>query len=119
MNKKSLRLSFFNLKKNKRECFGILFMTLVTAMMLSIVLVNKEKIDTSFDESFRSSGSAEKSVAIKKDKYRNIFYIAESFSYMIEIPFKDTLDILVRKFRSDDLVLVYKEKCGVINTSRK
>ena len=73
MNKKSLRLSFFNLKKNKRECFGILFMTLVTAMMLSIVLVNKEKIDTSFDESFRSSGSAGKSVAIKKDKYRNIF----------------------------------------------
>ncbi len=84
MNKKSLRLSLFNLKKNKRECFGIMFMTMITAMMLSIVLINKEKIDTSFDESFVSSGSVKRSVGIGKDKYRTIFTDILSKNYDIK-----------------------------------
>ena len=70
---KVLRLSFFNLKKNKKEVLGILFMTMITTMMLSVVLINRDKIDAAFDESFVSSGSKYNSILIKSDKYRDKF----------------------------------------------
>ena len=73
MNHKILRLSLFNLKKNKREVSGIVFMTMVTVLMLSVVLINRKKIDTAFDESFERSGSVEQCVLFKADKYRNAF----------------------------------------------
>ena len=57
MEHKILRLSLFNLKKNKREVLGIVFMTMITVMMLSIVLINSRKIDTAYDEIFARSGS--------------------------------------------------------------
>lgn len=70
---KILRLSLFNLKKNRREGIGILFMTMITAMMLSIVFINQKKIDTAFEESFVSSGCVNDAVIFKKDRYRNVF----------------------------------------------
>ena len=70
---KILRLSLFNLKKNKREAIAIAFLTLVTTMMLSIVVSNKAKIDTVFDDSFAASGSFKGCVSFRADKYRDAF----------------------------------------------
>ena len=62
MHDKILRLSLFNLKKNRREVLGIIFMTMVTVLMLSVVLINQKKIDTAFDESFTRSGCVRQGV---------------------------------------------------------
>ncbi|MBR0119607.1 MAG: ABC transporter permease [Eubacterium sp.] len=70
---KSLRLSLFNIKKNKKEAIGILFLTLITTFMLSIVVINRPKIDAAFDESFEASGSYTDCVMIMTDKYRDEF----------------------------------------------
>ena len=59
------------------------------------------------------SGDADKSKILRSQNiYRNILHIAEAFSYLISIPFKDKLDILVRKFRSEGIVLIYNENKG-------
>ncbi len=84
MNNKILRLSLFNLKKNRREVLGIIFMTLVTVLMLSVVLINQKKIDTSFDESFERSGCVKQTVLFKVDKYRNAFADILKEEYGIE-----------------------------------
>ena len=47
---KILRLSFFNLRKNKREAAAIVFLTMVTVFMLSIFFANGSKIKKAFDE---------------------------------------------------------------------
>ncbi|MBQ3789592.1 MAG: hypothetical protein II800_01530, partial [Lachnospiraceae bacterium] len=73
MKHKILRLSLFNLKKNRREVLGIIFMTMVTALMLSVVLINQKKIDTAYDESYERSGCVRQAVLFKVDKYRNAF----------------------------------------------
>ena len=70
---KILRLSLFNIKKNKKEVLGILFMTMITTLMLSIVVINRGKIDSSFEDSFAASGSKNYCVAFKTDKYREAF----------------------------------------------
>ena len=84
MEHKILRLSLFNLKKNKREVLGIVFMTMITVMMLSIVLINSRKIDTAYDESFARSGSVTRAVQFKTDKYRNAFRTILEEQYGIE-----------------------------------
>ena len=73
MKHKILRLSLFNLKKNRREVLGIIFMTMVTVLMLSVVLINQKKIDTAYDESYERSGCVRQAVLFKVDKYRNAF----------------------------------------------
>lgn len=73
MNNKILRLSLFNLKKNRREVLGIIFMTMVTVLMLSVVLINQKKIDTAYDESYERSGCVRQAVLFKVDKYRTAF----------------------------------------------
>ncbi len=70
---KILRLSLFNLKKNKREAIGIMVLTFFTAFMLIIALSNKIKVDTAFDESFERSGSTEYAVLFRGEKYRDGF----------------------------------------------
>ena len=41
---KIMRLSLFNLKKNKREALAIVFLTMITTIMVSIFITNGEKI---------------------------------------------------------------------------
>ncbi|MCR5331813.1 MAG: ABC transporter permease [Lachnospiraceae bacterium] len=73
---KILRLSLFNLRKNKREAAAIVFLTMVTVFMLSVFLANGSKIKKAFDESFAASGSVNRIVLFKKsvyhDEFRNI-----------------------------------------------
>ena len=42
---KILRLSLFNLKKNKREAAAIVFLTAVTTLMLSIFVLNTKEVN--------------------------------------------------------------------------
>ena len=70
---KILRLSLFNLKKNKREALAIIFLTAVTTLMLSIVAVNSIKIGNAFSDSFAASGSIDRIVLFEEDKYHDDF----------------------------------------------
>ena len=68
---KILRLSFFNLKKNKHEAFAIIFLTMVTSLMFSIFAANYSKVDKVFDESFQATGSVHYLVAFEQERYRD------------------------------------------------
>ena len=68
---KILRLSIFNLTKNKKEAFVIVFLTMITTLALCIFIANRSKSDKVFDESFRLSGSLENLIIIEKEHYRN------------------------------------------------
>ncbi|MBO4809144.1 MAG: ABC transporter permease [Lachnospiraceae bacterium] len=70
---KILRLSLFNLKKNKREAIGIAILTFFTTLMLAIAAANHAKVDKVFDECFAESGSKDYAILFRGDKYRNAF----------------------------------------------
>ena len=53
------------------------------------------------------SGDAEKSKILRSTNiYKNILKIAASFSYVIQLPFKENLDLLMRTYNSDSVILV-------------
>ena len=70
---KILRLSLFNLKKNKREAIGIAILTFFTTLMLAIAAANHAKVDKVFNECFAESGSKDYAILFRGDKYRNAF----------------------------------------------
>ena len=70
---KILRLSLFNLKKNKKEAAAIAFLTLVSTMMLGIFAINLSKVSNAFDESFAKSGSVDTFIGISENDYRDAY----------------------------------------------
>ena len=70
---KILRLSLFNLKKNKKEAMAIAFLTLVTTLMLCIFIANNSKSNKVFDESFKASGSVTDMVIFEEAEYRDVY----------------------------------------------
>lgn len=70
---KILRLSLFNLKKNKREAFSVMFLTVITTLLLGISVCNITKVNTVFDEMFESSGCVENMVGFPAEKYRQMY----------------------------------------------
>lgn len=70
---KILRLSLFNLKKNKKEAMAIAFLTLVTTLMLCIFIANNSKSSKVFDESFADSGSVSEMVIFEEGEYRDVY----------------------------------------------
>ena len=68
---KIIRLSLFNLKKNRREAFAIVFLTMVSTLMLSIYLANSSKIERVFRDSFAESGSVEHIILFEHDRYHD------------------------------------------------
>ena len=70
---KILRLSFFNLRKNKKEAAAIAFLTLVSTMMLGIFAINLSKVSNAFDESFAQSGSVDAFITIPESDYRDAY----------------------------------------------
>jgi ABC-type antimicrobial peptide transport system permease subunit len=99
---KILRLSLFNLRKNKKEAVVIAFLALVTTMLLAMVVINSSKIDKTFDDSLREIGVENGIVAIEKDVYRNEFskILEEEFGASdikeINYIFSDATDALDR-----------------------
>ncbi len=70
---KILRLSLFNLKKNKKEALAIAFLTLVTTLMLGIFIANNSKSSKVFDESFTVSGSVSELIIFEESGYRDTY----------------------------------------------
>lgn len=68
-----LRLSLFNLRKNKKEAAAVSFLTMVTVLMLSVFAANNKKISKIFDESFANSGSVREIVLFNRDSYHDEF----------------------------------------------
>ena len=66
-----LRLSLFKLKKNKKEAAAIVFLTMMTALMLSVFAANISKANKAYDDSFAQAGSKDTCVMIRKDKFRD------------------------------------------------
>ena len=56
------------------------------------------------------SGNAEKSKILRSENiYRNTLHIAAAFSYVIQIPFKENLDVMMRTFNSTGIELISKD----------
>ncbi len=72
-NMKILRLSLFNLKKNKREAVAIVFLTAVTTLMLSVFAVNSSKSEKVFRDSFKASGSTDRIILFEEEKFHDDF----------------------------------------------
>ncbi len=70
---KILRLSLFNLKKNRREALAVSFLTMVTVFMLSIFFANGAKLTNAFAESFAASGSIDQIVLFRESVYHDEF----------------------------------------------
>ncbi len=70
---KIVRLSLFNLKKNKREAVAIAFLTAVTTLMLSVFLLNTSKSEKAFRASFEASGSVDRIVLFEEEKFHDDF----------------------------------------------
>ena len=70
---KILRLSLFNLKKNKKEAMAIAFLTLVTTLMLCIFIANNSKSSNVFDESYAASGSVSDLIIFEEAGYRDTY----------------------------------------------
>lgn len=70
---KILRLSLFNLKRNKREAAAIVFLTLVTAFLMATFAVSITQISSAFDRCFEETGSADLILLFQADKYRDIY----------------------------------------------
>lgn len=81
---KILRLSLFNLKKNKKEAIAIAFLTLVSTMMLGIFAINVKKVSTAFDDSFKQSGSHNTFIAFNEDEYRYVYEDILAEEYDVE-----------------------------------
>lgn len=65
-----LRLSLFNLKKNKREAFSIMFLTAVTMLLVGIAVCNITKVNNVFDDMFEATDSVQNMVIFPKERYR-------------------------------------------------
>ena len=80
---KILRLSLFNLRKNKKEAAAIAFLTLVSTMMLGIFAINLSKVSNSFDESFAQSGSVDTFIGITDNDYHDVYLniLEEDFGF--------------------------------------
>lgn len=70
MNMKILRLSLFNLKKNKREAFSVMFLTAITMLLMGIAVCNITKVNNVFDEMFEATGSVRNMVFFPAERYR-------------------------------------------------
>ena len=67
---KIFRLSLFNLRKNRREAFAIVLLTLITVFLLGTVAANIAKAGTVFEDSFEATGSVNNFVFFRDGKYR-------------------------------------------------
>ena len=103
MNMKILRLSLFNLKKNKREAFSVMLLTAMTMLLMGIALCNITKVNTVFDEMFEATGSVENIIMFPEEKYRqdykDILENDDRVSYVEEI---DALHSLRGSFKKDE-----------------
>ncbi|MBR5090018.1 MAG: ABC transporter permease, partial [Ruminiclostridium sp.] len=66
-----LRLSLFNLRKNRKEAVATAFLTMITTLMLAIFIADSAKINSGYDDSFAASGCYHYYIGVKDEKYRD------------------------------------------------
>lgn len=81
---KILRLSLFNLRKNKREAVAIVFLTMVTVFLLGTALISLTKIGDIFDKAYDETGCMEYIIHFRKDSYRGVYKDILEEAYGIE-----------------------------------
>ena len=84
MMNKILRLSLFNLKKNRKEAIAIAFLTMVSTLMLGLFAINLSKMNNTFDESFVQSGSVNTLLIMPEEDYRDSFADILQSEYDVE-----------------------------------
>lgn len=67
---KIFRLSAFNIIKSKKESLAIAFLSLVSVLFLGIIVTNVGRINSTFYDSFKASGSYNTAFSFPADKYR-------------------------------------------------
>ncbi|MCR5733300.1 MAG: ABC transporter permease [Lachnospiraceae bacterium] len=70
---KILRLSVFNLRKNRREAAAIIFLTFVTVLLMGTSVTNILGMSDTYDECFRATGSCEYYMEFEDDIYRSLY----------------------------------------------
>lgn len=68
---KILRLTLFNLNKNRKEALAIGFLTFITVLMISLFAANVMKMDHAFDSSFEATGSKDTAIEFNENYYRD------------------------------------------------
>lgn len=81
---KILRLSAFNINKSKKESLAIAFLSLVSVLFLGIIVTNVGRINSTFYDSFKLSGSYNTVFSFPADKYREDCRIILEEEYGIE-----------------------------------
>lgn len=120
MNMKILRLSLFNLKKNKREAFSVMLLTAITMLLMGIAVCNITKVNTVFDEMFEATGSVENMILFPAQKYReeykDILEKDDRVSYIEEI---DALYSLRGSFKKNGAVMALPVMCVTEEEEKK
>ena len=103
---KILRLSLFNLRKNKREAAAIVFLTMVTVMLLGTALTNILGMNRLFDECFRATGSCEYYMEFKERIYRSLYrdILEEDFGITENEKFNMLFGLNINTLRKDGKV---------------
>lgn len=115
-----LRLSLFNLRKNRKEAVAIAFLTMITTLMLGVFIMNMTKINLSFDESFAASGSFDYCVAIKDDHYRDEYRtILENMPGVHDIMEEELTGAFAKEVERDGESLSYSFEFVTEKTEKK
>lgn len=83
---KILRLSLFNLRKNKREAAAIVFLTMVTVFLLGTAFISITKLGDIFDKAYDETGCMDYIIHFRKDSYREAYKDILEEEYGIEDP---------------------------------
>ncbi len=117
---KILRLSLFNLKKNRKEATAIAFLTMITTLMFSVFMMNLTKISDSFDESFAVSGSPHYCAAVKYEHYRDEYRtILENMPGVHDVTEVELTAALAKEVERDGEILSYSFIFMTEKTERK
>lgn len=81
---KIIRLSLFNLRKNRREALAIIFLTFITVFLLGTVATNIVRINKIYDECFAATGSYDSMILFRDAKYRSVYKDILAEEYGIE-----------------------------------
>jgi len=81
---KILRLSLFNLRKNKREAAAIVFLTMVTVFLLGTAFISITKLGDIFNKAYDETGCMDYIIHFRKDSYREVYKDILEEEYGIE-----------------------------------
>lgn len=100
---KILRLSLFNLKKNKKEVFSVVFLTAIVMLLMGIAVCNLMKVNTVFDESFEKTGSVSNVISFEAEKYRQEYKeIMEDYNSVSRVEEIDVLFSIRASYKYND-----------------